>query len=55
MDAEANDKLDRLRQALIDGELSGPSAPFDFDAFIAEKRASLPSPPEGEGGGEADG
>lgn len=34
--------LRALRQALVDGENSGPSAPFDFDAFIARKRASGP-------------
>jgi antitoxin ParD1/3/4 len=27
-----------LRAALIDGEESGPSTPFDFDGFIARKR-----------------
>jgi antitoxin ParD1/3/4 len=29
-----------LRAALIEGEQSGPSNPFDFEAFIAQKRAS---------------
>ena len=28
-----------LRAALVEGEQSGPSTPFDFDAFIARKRA----------------
>lgn len=32
-------KLEALRAALIEGESSGPSTPFDFDAFIARKRA----------------
>jgi antitoxin ParD1/3/4 len=27
-----------LRAALIEGENSGPSTPFDFDDFIARKR-----------------
>jgi antitoxin ParD1/3/4 len=27
-----------LRAALIEGEESGASTPFDFDAFIARKR-----------------
>ena len=31
-----------LRQALIDGERSGESTPFDFDDFIARKRAEAP-------------
>ena len=31
-------QLGALRQALIDGENSGPSTPFDFDEFIARKR-----------------
>lgn len=31
-----------LRDALIAGEESGPSTPFDFDAFIARKRAEAP-------------
>ena len=32
-------KLEALRAALIEGEQSGPSEPFDFDAFIARRRA----------------
>ncbi|HVJ52547.1 MAG TPA: type II toxin-antitoxin system ParD family antitoxin [Aliidongia sp.] len=32
--------LAALRNALIEGEESGPSTPFDFDAFIAQKRAA---------------
>jgi antitoxin ParD1/3/4 len=33
-------KLAALRAALIEGERSGPSTPFDFDAFIAGKRVA---------------
>ena len=32
-------KLAALRTALIDGERSGPSTAFDFEAFIAAKRS----------------
>jgi antitoxin ParD1/3/4 len=35
---EQEAKLTALRAALIEGEESGPSAPFDFDEFIARKR-----------------
>ena len=31
-------KLAALRAALVEGETSGPSTPFDFKAFIARKR-----------------
>ncbi len=31
--------IDALRLALVEGEQSGPSAPFDFDAFVARMRA----------------
>ena len=31
-------QLNAVRQALIDGENSGPSTPFDFEAFLARKR-----------------
>ena len=31
-------KLEALRAALIEGEQSGPSTPFDFEAFINRKR-----------------
>jgi antitoxin ParD1/3/4 len=37
---EAN--LAALRAALVEGEASGPSTPFDFDAFIARKRSTEP-------------
>lgn len=33
-------KLEALRAALIEGERSGTTQPFDFDAFISRKRAS---------------
>ncbi|WP_374453122.1 type II toxin-antitoxin system ParD family antitoxin [Phenylobacterium sp.] len=36
---EREAQLEALRLALIEGEESGPSTPFDFDAFIASKRA----------------
>ena len=35
-------RLRALRQALIAGEQSGESTPFDFDQFIANKRAREP-------------
>jgi len=35
---EQEAKLAALRAALIDGENSGASAPFDFDGFIGGKR-----------------
>ncbi|MBF4621887.1 type II toxin-antitoxin system ParD family antitoxin [Clavibacter sp. VKM Ac-2542] len=31
-------QLDVLRAALLAGEASGEAAPFDLDAFIADKR-----------------
>jgi antitoxin ParD1/3/4 len=31
-------QVERLRAAIIEGEESGPSAPFDFDAFLERKR-----------------
>jgi len=34
--------LAALRAALIEGEQSGPSTPFDFEAFISRKRFSRP-------------
>jgi antitoxin ParD1/3/4 len=36
---EHESKVQALREALIAGENSGESTPFDFDAFIAAKRA----------------
>lgn len=38
-------KIQALREALIEGEQSGASTPFDFDAFITSKQASDPTPP----------
>jgi len=32
-------KMAALRAAIIEGEESGPSQPFDFDEFIASKKA----------------
>jgi antitoxin ParD1/3/4 len=37
---EQEAKLASLRAALIEGENSGPSTPFDFDDFISRKRAT---------------
>ena len=34
-------KLEELRQALIEGEKSGPSAGLDIEAFIADRKKSL--------------
>jgi antitoxin ParD1/3/4 len=36
---EQETKLAALRAALIEGETSGASTPFDFEAFIARKHA----------------
>jgi antitoxin ParD1/3/4 len=33
-------RIERLRQAIIDGEESGEPQPFDFEAFIASKRSA---------------
>ncbi len=33
-------KLAATRAALIEGEQSGPSTPFNFEAFIERKRAA---------------
>jgi antitoxin ParD1/3/4 len=37
---EQETQLATLRAALVEGEESGPAASFDFDQFIAEKRAA---------------
>jgi antitoxin ParD1/3/4 len=39
---EHETKLNALRTALIAGEESGPSGPFDVDRFIKEKRTRQP-------------
>jgi antitoxin ParD1/3/4 len=36
---EEDARVAALRAAIIEGEESGPSEPFDFDAFIARKLA----------------
>jgi len=41
---EQETQLEALRSALIEGEQSGPSTPFDFEAFIARKRESELTP-----------
>jgi len=33
-------KLKALRDAIAEGDASGPSEPFDFDAFIERKRTA---------------
>ena len=38
-------RIAALRAALDDGEASGPSTPFDFDAFIAGKMAGADDGP----------
>ncbi len=40
---EQEAKLAALRAALIEGEQSGACTPFDFEAFIARKRAARSS------------
>jgi antitoxin ParD1/3/4 len=40
---EQETRLDALRAALVEGELSGSSTPFDFESFIKRKRASRSS------------
>jgi antitoxin ParD1/3/4 len=35
----AENKLEQLRKALIEGEESGPARPFDVETFIARKLA----------------
>ncbi len=37
---ERETKLEALRAALIEGEQSGTSTAFDFDAFLARKNAA---------------
>ncbi len=40
---EQETRLGALRLALIEGERSGPSTPFDIDQFLTEKRAASSS------------
>ncbi|MDE1147793.1 MAG: type II toxin-antitoxin system ParD family antitoxin [Azospirillaceae bacterium] len=40
---EQETKLAALRQALVEGEESGPATDFDFDTFIARKQAGAAS------------
>ena len=42
---EQEAKLAALRAALIEGEQSGQSTPFDFEAFVARKRGTSSSVP----------
>jgi antitoxin ParD1/3/4 len=37
---EHESRLEALRAALIEGEESGPPTPFEFEAFIAQKRST---------------
>jgi len=39
---EREARMSALRAALVEGEESGPSTPFDFEAFIARKRKQKP-------------
>jgi len=39
---EHETRMGALRAALIEGEQSGPSQPFDFDRFLENKRNSKP-------------
>jgi antitoxin ParD1/3/4 len=39
---EEEAKLEALRSALIEGEQSGPSTSFDFEAFLTRKWESQP-------------
>jgi antitoxin ParD1/3/4 len=40
---EEEAKLEALRAALIEGEKSGPAAPFDFDSFLKQKHLAVSS------------
>ena len=37
---EHETRVEALREALIEGERSGPASPFDFDAFVDRKRST---------------
>ncbi len=39
---EREARMTALRAALVEGEESGASTPFDFEAFIARKRKQKP-------------
>ena len=41
---ERETELEALRSALIEGEASGLSTPFDFKAFLAAKRGGPETP-----------
>ncbi|MBS0613617.1 MAG: type II toxin-antitoxin system ParD family antitoxin [Proteobacteria bacterium] len=40
---EREARINALRAALVEGEKSGVSTPFDFEAFIARKRKRKPT------------
>ena len=40
---EQETKLAALQAALVEGELSGPPEPFDFEGFLEGKRRGAPS------------
>jgi antitoxin ParD1/3/4 len=42
---EREAKLAALRAALEEGEASGPSTPFDFEAFVAGRRGKSATAP----------
>lgn len=42
---EREARMNALRAALVEGEESGASTPFDFEAFIARKRKQKPKAP----------
>jgi len=37
---EHETRVEALREALIEGERSGPASPFDFDEFIDRKKSA---------------
>lgn len=37
---EREARVEALRDALVEGERSGPATPFDFDAFIDRKKST---------------
>jgi antitoxin ParD1/3/4 len=42
---EQETRLARLRSALVEGEQSGPSTPFDLESFISRKRNAVGDAP----------